>query len=48
MVFYLKKGVAPKNRPKVKKVGPNTKKTTLKLEYLENAMSYDRDSFTKS
>ena len=48
MVFYLKRGVAPKNGPKVKKVGPNTKKTTLKLEYLENAMSYERDSFRNS
>ena len=29
MVFSLKKGVAPKNGPKLQKVGPNTKKTTL-------------------
>ena len=32
MVFFSEEGVAPKNGPKVKKVGPNTKKTTLKLE----------------
>ena len=32
MVFFFKRGVAPKNGPKVKKVGPKTKKTTLKLE----------------
>ena len=32
LVFFSEGGVAPKNGPKVKKVGPNTKKTTLKLE----------------
>ena len=32
MVFFSEEGVSSKNGPKLKKVGPNTKKTTLKLE----------------
>ena len=42
--FYHLGGVAPKKGLKVKKVDPETKKTTLKLEEREFAKSYDRNS----
>ena len=32
LVFFSEGGVAPKNGPKLEKVGPKTKKTTIKVE----------------